>query len=71
MQPPGASKTVPAPGVAGQSAYSLAVGSCITAVGGRVLTVNRYGPDGGAASVARLLVKAKGLAQKITSRGTP
>jgi hypothetical protein len=47
--------------------YSLAVGSCITAVGGRVLSVYWYGADERPAGVARLLVKAKGLARTITS----
>ena len=50
------------------TSYTLAVGACITAVGGRVLAVYWYGPDEGPAGVARLLVKAKGLAGTITSR---
>jgi hypothetical protein len=48
--------------------YTVAVGGCITAVGGRVLSVYWYGADEGPASVARLLVKAKGLARTIVSR---
>ncbi|HEX8124109.1 MAG TPA: hypothetical protein VF548_00840 [Allosphingosinicella sp.] len=48
--------------------YALSVGACITAVGGRILTIYWYGPDEGPASVARLLVKAKGVARTITSR---
>jgi hypothetical protein len=48
--------------------YTLAVGACITAVGGRVLAIYWYGPDEGPASVARLLVKAKGLATTIVNR---
>ncbi|HEX9963564.1 MAG TPA: hypothetical protein VGB04_01105 [Allosphingosinicella sp.] len=48
--------------------YTLAVGTCITAVGGRVLSVYWYGSDERPTGVARLLVKTKGLAQTITSR---
>jgi hypothetical protein len=48
--------------------YDLSVGACITAVGGLILTIYWYGPDEGPASVARLLVKAKGVARTITSR---
>ncbi|HEX8063870.1 MAG TPA: hypothetical protein VF535_11715 [Allosphingosinicella sp.] len=50
------------------ASYTLSVGACITAVGGRILTVYWYGPDEGPASVARLFLKAKGLARTITSR---
>lgn len=48
--------------------YTLAVGTCITAIGGRVLSVYWYGSDERPAGVARLLVKTKGLARTITSR---
>jgi hypothetical protein len=48
--------------------YTLAVGTCITAVGGRVLSVYWYGSDERPAGVARLLVKAKELARTIASR---
>lgn len=48
--------------------YTLAVGTCITAIGGRVLSVYWYGSNERPAGVARLLVRAKGLAQTITSR---
>jgi hypothetical protein len=50
------------------ASYTLSAGACITAVGGRILTVYWYGPDEGPASVARLFLKAKGLARTITSR---
>ena len=50
------------------ASYTLAVGTCVTAVGGRVLSVYWYGSDERPAGVARLLVKAKGLAQTIRTR---
>jgi hypothetical protein len=52
----------------GEQSYKISVGICVTAISGRVLTVNWYGPEDGAAGVARLLVKAKGFAQSIRSR---
>jgi hypothetical protein len=42
--------------------YRIAIGMCMTVVGGRLLTINWYGPDRGSAGVAELLVKAKRLA---------
>jgi hypothetical protein len=48
-----------------RASYTLSVGACVTAVGGRMLTIYWYGPDQGPASVARLLIKVKGLAQTI------
>jgi hypothetical protein len=47
--------------------YTLAVGACITAVGGRILTVYWYGADERPSGVARLLVKTKGLARTVRS----
>jgi hypothetical protein len=54
--------------VIGEQSYKISVGICVTAISDRVLTVNWYGPEGGAAGVARLLVKAKGFARSIRSR---
>jgi hypothetical protein len=51
--------------------YTLAVGTCVTAIGGRMMAIYWYGPDEGPASVARLLVRAKDLARTITSRPEP
>lgn len=51
--------------------YTLAVGTCVTAVGGRAISVNWYGSDESPAGVARLLAKAKGLALTIASRKEP
>jgi hypothetical protein len=48
--------------------YKLSVGACITSVGGRILSIYWYGPDDGSSGVARLLMKAKGLAQTIEAR---
>ena len=43
--------------------YRISLGACMTAVGGRLLAIYRYGPDEGQAGVARLLVKAKEFAR--------
>jgi hypothetical protein len=53
------------------SSYTLAVGTCVTAVGGRAMSVNWYGSDERPAGVARLLAKAKGLALTIASHKEP
>ena len=49
----------------GDMAYAQAVGACITAVGGRVVIVYRYGPDNTPAGVAKLVVEAKSVAGSI------
>ena len=50
-------------------AYKFSVGTCMTVVAGRLMTINWYGPDKGAAGVAALLAASKRLAVSI--RGAP
>lgn len=53
------------------ASYALSAGSCITAVEGRIIVVHWYGPDRGAAGVAELLRKSRGLAMAMTGRRAP
>jgi hypothetical protein len=53
------------------NSYTLAVGTCITAVGGRAISVNWYGSDERPAGVARLLANSKGLALTINRQTEP
>lgn len=45
--------------------YNVSFGACLTAISGRIMSVYWYGPDRGSAGIADLLIKAKGLAQRI------
>jgi hypothetical protein len=47
---------------------SLAVGTCMTVVSGRMLVISWYGPDTGSRGIAELLLKSKRLAGEISGK---
>lgn len=51
-----------------QGEYKSSMGGCITSVSDRVLVLYWYGPDKGAAGVADLIVKVRGLVERIEGK---
>lgn len=51
--------------------YSVSLGTCITVVSNRVITINWYGPDNGSAGIADLLRHSRRLAEQIQARRAP